>query len=68
MKKRAKKNQVYDFGTHEALHTSSVLLQTWCSQVQDHPRVQENKELAAQAQKAVDEMYKLYSMISLMQP
>lgn len=68
MKKRAKKNQVYDFGTHEALHTSYLLLDAWSDHVQDHPRVQENKELAAQAQKAVDEMYKLYSMISLMQP
>lgn len=63
MKKRAKKNQTYDYGTHEAMHTAYVCLDTWCDHVQEHPRVQENKAWAAQAQKAIDEMYTLYAMI-----
>lgn len=67
-RKRPKAKQVYDYGTHEVLHTASVLFDSWERQIMDHARLKENPKWKKQAQKAFDEMFKLYAMIGTKKP
>jgi hypothetical protein len=63
MKRRKIADQNYDYGTHEALHMSYFLAEAWSERIIDHPRIKENKLWQQQAQKALDEMFKLYQLI-----
>jgi hypothetical protein len=63
MKRRKITDQIYDYGTHEVLHLASVSSDIWSDHILDHPRVKENKAWKEQAQKALDEMFRLYQMI-----
>ena len=67
MKRRKKADQVYDYGTHEALHGASILADTWALRIVNHPRIQENREWAKQAEKALEEMMELYRIVGISQ-
>lgn len=49
--------------THEALHTASVLLDTWDRHVLETRCAEEFPDVAEAAQKAVDAMFRVYQLI-----
>jgi len=63
-----KEKPKYDFGTHEALHASWIAFDSFESYVCEHKAVIANKAWKKQAQKVLDEMFKLYQMIGITHP
>lgn len=51
------------FGIHEALHTCSVLMDTFGSRVAEHPAVSLRPEIAALADKAMEAMMDVYQAL-----
>ena len=65
MQKQNPKTQPLDeFHYHEAMHTTSVLMNVLDGEVGEHPAVLQDPKLTALAEKAVSAMYALYNAIA----
>ena len=60
-----KRVKLDEFHYHEALHTASVLMETFSTHVAEHPAVTQDKALEKLAEEAVSAMYAAYNAISL---
>jgi hypothetical protein len=62
-KERREKVANDPFGVHEALHTSSVLMDAYNSYVCEHPAVTERADIAELAEKATSAMMQVYQAL-----
>lgn len=56
-------DKIDKFHTHEALHTTNVMLETWDAQIYNHPFIQHHGDLCNMADDISAAMMKLYSEI-----
>lgn len=52
-----------DYAAHEALHTAYVLMDSYGTYVGEHPWVEENPDIAAKVEKAMEAMMDVYQSI-----
>lgn len=64
-KERDRQRAVADspFGIHEALHTCSVLMDTFGERVAEHPAVALRPDIASKAEQAIEAMMDVYQAL-----
>lgn len=55
-----------DYSAHEAMHTASVLMDTYGTHVGEHPFVEANPDIAAKVESAIEAMMEVYQAIGQM--
>jgi hypothetical protein len=58
--KRAK-SKLDEFSRHEVYDRASIVLDLFCTSVAEHPVVRADKALSAEAEKAIDALYRFYN-------
>ncbi len=58
---KRKPKQFDEFHRHEVYDRASVILDLFSRSIAEHPVVENDKELAAEAEKACDALYRFYS-------
>jgi hypothetical protein len=59
----AKKRKLDEFHAHEALHTTSVVMEIFERHVHMHPFIKQDKELLKSANEIFTSIFNLYQMI-----